>query len=320
MSRNIFTRPKGPAARATEFHGIVTGAPQMLEFFEVLKRVSRTESSIVVRGETGTGKELVARAIHQLSPRARGPFRAVNCATFTPELLASELFGHVRGAFTGAVRDRQGLFAAADGGTIFLDEIAELPLELQARLLRVVQERTFMPVGSTDIVHVDVRIVSATHQALRERVEVHRFREDLMYRLRVVPIFLPRLVERDGDIELLLWHFIEDFNKKGGRVVQGVDSAAMKAILDYDWPGNIRELHNVVEYAFAVGLGTVLQLQDLTPEILGQRPIGGGERDSERVRIQKALREADGHKARAAEALGISRSTLWRKLRELQIS
>jgi two-component system response regulator AtoC len=313
-----------PQTVLSEFFGQYTVAPQMLQLFELIRRVAKTNSSVLVRGETGTGKELVARAIHELSPRSSGPFRAVNCATFTPELLASELFGHVRGAFTGAIRDRKGLLAAANGGSVFLDEIAEMPLDLQARILRVVEEKNFVPVGATDPVHVDLRLISATHRALRREVEEGRFREDLMYRIRVVPIFLPRLVEREGDIEALLWHFISEFNAVSERQITGVAQAAMRALLDYSWPGNIRELHNVVEYAFAVGTESVLDVGDLTPELRGERPASPGNSTSpakeERARIIDALAQSNGRKSKAAELLGISRSTLWRKLREFQIS
>ena len=313
---------ENPGLTTTNFHGMVTVAPQMHELFELLGRVARTQSNILIRGETGTGKELVARAIHETGSRKSGPFRAVNCATFTPELLASELFGHVRGAFTGAIRDRQGLLALADKGTVFLDEIAELPLDLQARLLRVLEQRSFVPVGATEPVHVDVRILSATNKALRHQVEEHKFREDLMYRIRVVPVFLPRLVERDGDVEALLWHFIGELNAVNpDRIIEGVEEPALQAMLDYDWPGNIRELHNAVEYAFAVGIGKHLRLSELPPELRGvgpqrKRRHGNKERD----RIMDALKTAEGRKSKAAELLGMSRSTLWRKLREHRIS
>ena len=317
-------RIPNPQLELSSFHRMLTVSPQMKSLFALIERVAATDSSVLIRGETGTGKELVARAIHDLSERSGGPFRAVNCATFTPELLASELFGHVRGAFTGAVRDRAGLFALADGGTVFLDEIAEMPLELQARLLRVVQERSFVPVGGTESIEVDVRLLSATNKALRNEVAEHRFREDLMYRIRVVPLFLPRLIERDGDIEALLWHFIGEFNQRSSqRSIQSIDRRALYAVCEYDWPGNVRELHNVVEYAFAVGQGSVLTLADLTPELRGEPPVSrsgqtGGE-SAERARIARALKEAGGHKTRAAEILGISRSTLWRKIRELNL-
>jgi two-component system response regulator AtoC len=302
-----------------DFQGILTTSAKMLSLFELLRRVSRTQTSILVRGETGTGKELVAQAIHNLGPRANKVFRAVNCATFTPDLLASELFGHVRGAFTGAHRDRQGLFSQAHGGTLFLDEVAEIPLDLQARLLRVLQEQTFVPLGGTDPVVTDVRIISATHRALRSEVDAHRFREDLMYRIRVVPVFLPRLAEREGDVEALALRFVERFNREGFRKVERISDAALDAMLAYRWPGNVRELRNVVEYAFATGVGPILTRDDLTPELRGEAPDNQNTKTFamiERDRIVAALQQTDGKRGQAAELLGVSRSTLWRKLRE----
>lgn len=306
---------------AMNFHGIISASPVMRDLFGLIERVARTDSSVLIRGETGTGKELVARAIHAMSHRNKGNFLAINCATLTPELLASELFGHVRGAFTGAVRDKKGLFEMADKGTIFLDEIAELPLDLQARLLRVLQERNFVPVGGGEPINVDVRVLSATNKALREEVEQGRFREDLMYRVRVVPIFLPPLMERSGDIELLTWHFIDEFNARGMREVTDVESTVMEAMLSYHWPGNVRELRNVLEYAFAVGEGPVLSFDELTPELRGEAPISRRataltESDLERRRLLEALNQARGRKQEAAEILGVSRTTLWRKLKE----
>ena len=304
------------------FGGLVSVSPQMKELQKLVERVARTDASVLVRGETGTGKELVARAIHDLSPRRDAPFRAINCATLTPELLASELFGHVKGAFTGAVKDRRGLFRLADGGTLFLDEVAEIPLDLQARLLRVLQERRFVPLGGPEPVSVDVRLVSATLRSLRHEVEDGRFREDLMYRIRVVPLFLPPLREREGDIEALTEHFVHELNQRGLRTVERVSDEAMSALLRHRWPGNVRELSNVLEYAFAVGEGPVLGIEDLTPELRGEEPPPDrGARDKtlpemERERIMDALRAHGGRKGKAAEELGMSRSTLWRKLRE----
>ncbi len=318
MSRDTLDRPE---VTLTDFHGILTAAPEMHRLFTLLERVARTSSSVLIRGETGTGKELVAQAIHELGRRSHGPFRAINCATLTAELLASELFGHVRGAFTGAVRDRQGLFELANGGTVFLDEIAEMPLDIQARLLRVVQERNFIPVGGADPIQVDVRLLSATNKALRREVEERRFREDLMYRIRVVPLFLPPLRERTGDVEALAWHFVDEQNRAAGeRTVEMISADAMDAMLAYDWPGNVRELHNVIEYAFAIGEGPVLHTGELTPELRGEPPPDEPVEDAgERGQIVDALRRAGGRKAEAAELLGISRSTLWRKLRELRL-
>lgn len=308
-----------------EFHGMLTVSPQMLEFFELLERVARTDASVLIRGETGTGKELAARALHDLSPRAEKPFKALNCATLTHELLASELFGHVKGAFTGAIRNRDGLFKLADRGTIFLDEIAEVPLDLQARLLRVLQEQKFVPLGGTDTVDVDVRVLSATHQSLRELVDQGTFREDLMYRIRVVPLFLPPLRDRRGDVEALTWHFIDQHNKRGFRHIHSIERAALDAMNRYPWPGNVRELQNVIEYAFAVGTDDTLSHDELTPELRGEPPPREveeprTERELERSRLINALRQTDGRKTDAAELLGISRTTLWRKLREHEIS
>lgn len=304
-----------------DFHGMITVAPEMLSLYQLVQRVARSDSSVLIRGATGTGKELVARALHEVSNRRDGPFREINCATLTPELLASELFGHIRGAFTGAVSNRQGLFALADRGTIFLDEIAEMPLDIQARLLRVLQERTFVPLGAADPIRVDVRVLAATNKALRQEVSSGRFREDLMYRVRVVPLFLPRLADREGDVEALAWRFVAEFNERGLRVIEGIDDVAMTAMLAYPWPGNVRELRNVVEYAFAVGEGPILTIDDLTPELRGEPPYEGEEvelstRDLERRRIIDALGRAQGRKAEAAELLKMSRTTLWRKLRE----
>ncbi len=319
---------------------MVTVAPAMRELFRRVERVAATDSSVLIRGESGTGKELVARAIHACSRRAAGPFRAVNCATLTPDHLASELFGHVRGAFTGAVRDRPGHFALADGGTLFLDEVAEIPLDLQARLLRVLQERVYVPLGGTAPREVDVRVVAATNRALRAEVAAGRFREDLMYRVRVVTLSLPILAERTGDIAALAWHFIDEFNERaaswGGRRIDEIDDAALSLLERYPWPGNIRELRNVIEQSFALGEGSVLRRSDLTPELRGEPPpvrqvrdlafaVGGeasapgAEDHPEAARIRAALAAAGGRRAQAAERLGVSRTTLWRRMRELGI-
>jgi len=322
MSRAPLERPE---RAPREVFGIYTVAPQMFALFDLLPRIARSGASVLIRGETGTGKELVARALHSVSSRTDGPFRAINCATLTAELLASELFGHVRGSFTGAIKDRPGLFTLADKGTIFLDEIAEMPLEIQARLLRVLQEQSFVPLGGSESRSVDVRVLAATHRALREEVAQRRFREDLMYRVRVVPLFLPRLVERDGDIVALSWHFIEGFNGRGERHVSGIDPEVMDAYLAYAWPGNVRELRNAIEYAFAIGEGPVLTVDELLPELRGEAPRSSAQGSyfdpgaEERERILSALRATQGRKGEAAKRLGINRSTLWRKLRELQI-
>jgi two-component system, NtrC family, response regulator AtoC len=315
MGRDILRPPTGVPLQC--FHGIYTRAPGMEALFATLRRVARASCTVLLGGETGTGKELAARAIHVESPRRKAPFEAINCATFSPTLLESELFGHVRGAFTGAVRDRAGLFALADRGTLFLDEVAEIPLELQGKLLRVMQEKTFVPVGATRSLTVDVRVISATNKSLRREVAEGRFREDLSYRMRVVPLFLPPLRDRKGDVEALFWHFVEALNESGLRQIDGVTRPAMDAIRSYRWPGNVRELQSAVEYAFVVGEGSVFDVGDLTPEVRGEPALGvsmGSLADTERQRIIAALERHNGRRGAAAKELGISRSTLWRKL------
>ncbi len=313
---------EGPKHKPTVFHGIVTLSPNMQEFLRRMEKAAKSEANILIRGESGTGKELVARAIHDLSPRAKGPFHALNCATLTSELMQSELFGHMKGAFTGAIADRKGLFEAAHNGSLFLDEIAELPHDLQPRLLRVLQDRQFSPVGSFKLIRSNIRLISATHQSLRRMAEDGQFRPDLMYRIRVVPLFLPRLADRGKDIEVLTWLFIDEFNRYRQREIRAIDDSAMNALLSYNWPGNIRELRNNIEYAFAMGEGEVLQLQDLTPEVQGEPiPLQSSEqnmsiRQQEIHAIMSALRACNHRKGEAAVKLGYSRAKLWRKIRE----
>lgn len=303
-----------------DFQGILSQSPQMQPVFQIIQSAAKTEATVLVRGESGTGKELVARAIHNLSSRSQHPFLAINCAALSSNILESELFGHVRGAFSGAIKDHSGLFNQANGGTLFLDEVAELPLELQAKLLRVIQERVYTPVGDTRSYNVDIRIVAATHRALREEVKAGRFREDLMYRLRVVPIFIPPLRERREDINLLLAHFIEQHNQKGLRQIEKIDPQAMRVLLDYQWKGNIRELQNVLEYAFVVGRGAILRMSDLPPEFR-ESPIPIKEPTEpivlsaieEKQAIEQALIQCNGKVNPAAKLLNMSRATFWRK-------
>ena len=313
--------PEPPAADTSwldlvVFHGMASADPGMHRVFETCRNVAETDAPALVRGESGAGKELLARALHAESARANGPFVAVNCAALTASLMESELFGHVKGAFTGAVRDRDGIFRQAHRGTLFLDEVAEVPLDLQSKLLRVLEERSVIPVGGARPVPVDVRLIAATHQSLRQRVRDGRFREDLMFRLRVVPIFLPPLRERRRDVSALLWRFIGERNTSGPRVVDTVAPDAMRALLDHAWPGNVRELRNVVDYAFAVGRGSELRRDQLPPElregpeVLVAAPRGPGDEAEE---LRAALRRTGGHIGRAAELLGMSRTTLWRK-------
>ena len=313
--------PDGDTEAEETFHGMWTREPEMKRLFRLVEKVARTGSSVLVRGESGTGKELVANALHAISPRHKGPFRALNCAALPPSLLESELFGHVRGAFTGAVRDSPGHFRLADGGTLFLDEVGEIPLELQGKLLRVLETHTVIPVGGRESVPVDVRIVAATHRALRREVEAGRFRADLMYRLRVVPLFLPSLRERRGDLLPLARRFLAQLEKQGPRRVERLSPGAQRRLLEHDWPGNVRELRNVMEYAFVIGEGPLLHEADLPPEFseprapAAARPTPADAHDPATLRA--VLAEARGNRTEAARLLGISRVTLWRRLRAL---
>ncbi len=311
-----------------EFHGMWTQSTSMKDVFRVIERVAADDMTVLIRGETGSGKELVAHAIHQLSARKKGPLRVINCAALPSNLLESELFGHTRGAFTGALRDVPGHVQLADKGTLFLDEVAELPLELQAKLLRVLETRTVIPVGGRDPIPVDVRVISATHRALRKEVEAGRFRADLMYRLRVIPVFLPPLRERKGDIRLLVERIILQMNPKSRRKLREVSPSALSLLEAYDFPGNVRELRNVVAYAYAIGDGPILMPGDLPPEIIGVTTEGEPTTSStvehpprdaapETLRVMRALERAGGNRERAAKILGMSRVTLWRRMREL---
>lgn len=308
------------SASLQNFHGILSRSPAMQDVFRLIENAAETTVTVLVRGESGTGKELVAKAIHDLSVRKNAPFLAINCAALSSHLLESELFGHVRGAFTGAIKDHKGLFQRAHGGTIFLDEVAEMPLELQAKLLRVIQERNCLPVGGGFPVSVDVRIIAATHRSLREEVKQGRFREDLMYRLRVVPIFIPPLRERREDIGLLIWHFIQQHNAENFRRIDKIEPLAMKTLLDHAWLGNVRELQNVVEYAFAVGRGSTLRLSELPPEFREPKafePVlkthNNLSDEQEKAAILQALNVHQGEITAAALSLGMSRATFWRK-------
>jgi len=293
------------------FRDIITASPRMLEVLSLLPRVAASSAPVLVEGESGTGKELVSSAIHYLSPRRAGPYLKVNCATIPEGLLESELFGYVRGAFTDARADKKGIFAMAHGGTLLLDEIAEMPLSLQAKLLRVLEEGEFLPLGATSPVKVDVRIIAATNKNLASLVREGRFREDLFYRLNVLYLKLPPLRERKEDIPLLVEHFVEIFNFATGKSVEGLTDRAMELLMDYDYPGNVRELRNIVEAAFVLVRGNLIDVEHLPSYLQGE--------EAERRRIEDALRRARWKRAEAARILGLSRSTLWRKMKKYGI-
>jgi len=302
------------------FRGLASRDPAMRRIFQTIRNLAETDATILLRGERGTGKELVARAIHAESQRRAGPFVAVDCAALTQTLAESELFGHRRGAFTDAASQRAGLFEQADGGTLLLDDIAVLPLSIQERLLRVLEAQQLTPVGAEADVRVDVRIVAATHESLRQEVRSGTFREDLMLRLRAVPLLLPPLRERREDVGFLMLRFLDALNERGPRRVTRIAPDAMRALLDHAWPGNVDELRGVVEYGFAVGRGPELQLDELPPELrepVGQTAPAGAVRArggaDEKARIERALEATGGRVSEAAASLSMSRPTFWRK-------
>jgi DNA-binding NtrC family response regulator len=319
-------RPASEGGGARALPGMAGHAPAMRAVFEAIRQVAPTETTVLVAGETGTGKELIARAVHQLSPRASDPFVPVNCAALADGLLESELFGHVRGAFTGALRDKQGLFAAAHRGTLFLDEVGDMSLRLQQRLLRALQEREVTPVGAVRPIPVDVRIVAATNRDLRAEVRAGRFREDLFYRLNVFPVALPPLRERASDVPLLVESAVRRLRDRlpGGETV-AISPYAIQLLRSYDWPGNVRELFAVVESAAIRAGGGRIEAHHLPPEVRAPDGAVAAAADGryratsvedEPALIRAALTDAEGVRARAADLLGMSRTTLWRKMRE----
>jgi DNA-binding NtrC family response regulator len=311
------------------FEGMVARGQHMLELFAFVERLARYPTTALVTGESGTGKELVARALHKLSPLTDRSFIACNCTTLTPSLLESELFGYVRGAFTGADRDRKGLFEAAHGGTIFLDEIGELPLEVQVKLLRVLENREIKRVGAPEPTRVDIRVIAATNRDLADMVRRGTFRDDLYYRLNVGAIHLPPLRERADDIEPLVRHFVAHYNAKLGRTVVGVSPQVLAIFLRYPWPGNVREVANVIERAMVVAKGSVILPEHLPPHLFEHRtPLAAGAEPmpelsleaAEREQILRALQASGGKRIEAARLLGLSRRTLYRKLDRYGIS
>ena len=310
-----------------DFEGLIGTGPAMREVFELIKKVAPTQSTVLVTGESGTGKEVVARAIHHFSEVAQRIFLPVNCAAIPENLLESQLFGHVRGAFTGAVSSQEGLFARAKGGTIFLDEIGDMPFGLQSKLLRAIEAKEILPVGSTQTITVDVRIIAASNQNLGEMVDQSRFREDLYYRLNVVNIALPPLRERREDIPGLVEYLVRRHNREMKRAYRGVDNATLKLLVSQPWKGNVRELDNVIEHAMILGSGEWITVADLPRALRAQDealPAVGDElrealRAYERIHVESVLRRTGSDKRKAAELLGLSLSSLYRKLNELGI-
>jgi two-component system NtrC family response regulator/two-component system response regulator HydG len=307
------------------FESIIGDGPQLQAVFEVVKRAAPTKATVLLLGESGTGKELVAQAIHSESTRKDRPFIKVSCAALSESLLESELFGHERGSFTGAVGRREGRFELADGGTLFLDEIGEIPASVQVKLLRALQQREFERVGGTETLKVDVRVVAATNRDLAAEVAAGRFREDLYYRLNVVAVTLPPLRSRKGDIPALVSHFIQKFDQAYGKSVRGLLPGTLNALLRHDWPGNVRELENVIERAVVLSTGPLLTLEELPPALSGPGPgvmrpggliPGATIRELEREAILRTLEVVDGSTTRAAAMLGISPRKIQYRIKE----
>ena len=313
-------------ARTFRFHDLVSKSEKMLEIFELVKRIGNLRSTVLIEGDSGTGKELIAQAIHASGDRAKRPFVGVSCGALAETLLESELFGYEKGAFTGALSQRMGKFELADGGTIFLDEIGDIPPKLQMDLLRVLQERRFFRLGGVTEIDVDVRVIAASRIDLRQQMREGRFRDDLFYRLNVINIRIPPLRERKEDIPLLARHFIERFNAEMGKEIEDVSEGAMRMLLDADWPGNVRELENAVERAMVTARGGVL-LEDNLSFLADARtspegwvpPRGLSLLEVERRVVEATLADAGGNVSAAAETLGIDRSTLYDKIRRHKI-
>ncbi len=310
------------------FENIIGDSEKMQEIYRLIPKIAKTNSTVLIEGESGTGKELIAHSIHQFSPREDKPFIRVNCGALAEGLLESELFGHVKGAFTGAITHKLGRFELADGGTIFLDEIGDISLSTQVKLLRVIQEGEFEKVGDSRRIKVDVRIIAATNKDLKRAVETREFRQDLYYRLRVVPIFLPPLRERKDDVPPLVYHFIDRFNKEMGKKVIHVSPGAMEILMEYDYPGNIRELENIIEHIMVLCTEETIQaehlLKDIQPsrnDILG-KVIGREDplRAMEQELILKVLKQTGWNYKKTSEKLKLSRTTLWRKVKEYSIA
>jgi len=307
--------------------GMIGRSPAMVEVFDTIKQVAPSKATVLIQGESGTGKELAAHAIHHLSPRAKEKFLAVHCAALAPELLASELFGHEKGAFTGAFERRIGRFEQAKGGTLFLDEIGEIDAGTQVKILRVLGERNFERVGGSQTLQTDVRLITATNKDLARLVGEGKFREDLYFRLHVVPLTMPPLRDRKVDIPLLADAFLKESAAENGKPFRELDTEAMTAVLDYDWPGNVRELRTAIEHGVVMSTASKIALRDLPSSVRNRRdnaapasPGGLNLQESETALILRALDDCRGNRTDAAQMLGISRRTLHRRLKELNIT
>ncbi|MCL4503248.1 MAG: sigma 54-interacting transcriptional regulator [Deltaproteobacteria bacterium] len=311
---------------AGDFHGMVGKSPRMQQVFDLTQKAAQSEAPVIIFGESGTGKELLAHAIHALGRRREGPFITCNCAALNESLLESELFGHVKGAFTGAYTHRQGRFEAANRGDIFLDEVGDIPPAIQVKLLRVLETKQFERVGESRSITTDVRIITATHRNLEALVSDGKFRGDLFFRINVIPIHLPPLRERLEDVPLLVEHFLQRLRRKSGKEIAGLTKETMKIFLDYPWPGNIRELQGALEYAFVVAETGLIAPGHLPPklssmELTRKTPpetltVGAGD---EKTALVNALRQTGGNQSHAAALLGVSRVTVWHRMKKYGI-
>jgi PAS domain S-box-containing protein len=311
--------------RKYTLNDIISKSDALQNIFNILPDIAQSDSAVLILGPSGSGKEILAKAIHQLSFRKEKPFIAINCSALPETLLESELFGYVRGAFTDAKKDKPGKFALADSGTLFLDEIGDLPLGVQAKLLRVLQEKTYEPLGSNVSRQIKARLISATNMDLRDLVKRGRFREDLYYRIKVIQIDLPSLKERREDIPLLIEHFLNKFNLRTGKKISQVSPRVLQILMNYEYPGNIRELENIIEHAFVLCHGSTIQFAHLPPELRQETgesgdfpsPFENRLKDQERELIRQTLEKYHGNRTQTAKALGLHPTTLWRKLKRI---
>ncbi len=317
--------------KSYSFEDIISKSPLLHKIFAILPDVAESESTVLFQGPSGSGKELFARAVHNLSPRRDRPYVVINCGTLPPQLFESEIFGYVKGAFTDAKKDKDGKLTAAEGGTVFFDEVGELPPSTQVKLLRLLQEREYEPLGSTATIKADIRVVAASNKDLRELISQGKFRDDLYFRLAVVKFDLPPLSARREDIPYLVDHFISKYNAKKGKNIIGVSPRVMEILLKHDYSGNIRELENVIEYGFAVCRGRIIQTENLPAELLDEAGMLPGKEQqlstsqgilksqNEEALIRETLKNCDGNRQQAAKLLGIDRTTLWRKMKKYGI-
>ncbi|MFO7715342.1 sigma-54 interaction domain-containing protein [Desulfosarcina sp.] len=312
----------------SSFAGLIGNSDEMKAVYDIIEKAAASDAPIIIFGESGTGKELVAKAIHEQGKRKTGPYVQLNCAALNEALLESELFGHVKGSFTGAFRDRTGRFEAANGGDLFLDEIGDIPLSIQIKLLRVLETRQFERVGENESVTVDVRIITATNRNLLELIDQKRFREDLYFRINVIPIHLPPVRKRKDDIPLLVNTFINRLELRTGKPIRGLTREALNCFMDYRWPGNVREMKSALEYAFAVANKDAIDIDHLPPQLLTRpsavvstlAPVSVGTGHTERKQLIDALQSTGGNQSQAARLLGINRVTVWNRMRKYGIN